>query len=692
MAYLTKRFQKMVGKNGGILKRGSSSRPKGYGMCHECGKPGHFIKDCPLHKQDQYKHNTEKAAKRNSGNSSSESEGDDEQGDTSMMAIESEAAQYDCIALMAKSDNDEDDNDDEPTKCLSNLRQRNKVEFLSKACTIINLVTSKVVLLEKGFKNIYVADFDSMNNGDLTCLSVIDENVELWHRRLGHASFTLLNKLVKKDLVRGLPKSRFKDHMVCDACVKGKQVRSSFKSKKEVSTSRLHELLHMDLCGPMRVPNRGGKKYIFIIVDDYSRFTWTLFLRNKDETFPVFAAFVKNIQVKMSHNVVSIRSYHSTEFDNAKFDKFYAENGISHNFSAPRTPQQNGVVERKNRALEDMTRTMLIDSGIAKSDWVEAVNTACYLVNMCIIRSILNKTPYELLIGRKPKLTHLRTFGCKYFVLNNGKETLGKFDAKNPHDKVDQDGEQSKVLGKFIDMENEKADMMSQVKESNEDVTAESPTNIEEPGSSITIDEEENIVVDIVQGNLDAELRSGTHVNNGSHSEESGSSHNEIQVSNWKHKSSHPLQNVITPLDLGIQTRSKSRISLSFSTFLSQIEPKHVKEALKDADWITAMQDELHQFERNSAPHLWCERLSKFLLENGFTRGKNQQYPISEETRKELARQVYVDDIIFDATNDSLCEEFAKLIGREFEMSMMGELNFFLGLQVKKTHKGTMIS
>nr|XP_016457078.1 PREDICTED: uncharacterized protein LOC107780968 [Nicotiana tabacum] len=158
-------------------------------------------------------------------------------------------------------------------------------------------------------------NFESLNSGDLICLSVVGVDAELWHRRLGHASFSLLNKIIKKDLIRGLPKSKFKDYKVCDACVKEKQARSSFKPKKE------------------------------------------------DETFPVFAAFVKQIQVKMSHNVVSIRSDHGTEFDNAKFDEFYAENGISHNFLTPKTPQKNRVVERKIRTLEDI----VIDSGIPKS-------------------------------------------------------------------------------------------------------------------------------------------------------------------------------------------------------------------------------------------------------------------------------------------------------------------------------------
>ncbi|XP_070040269.1 uncharacterized protein [Nicotiana tomentosiformis] len=136
----------------------------------------------------------------------------------------------------------------------------NKVEFVSQVCTVTNIVTGEVVLVAKRYKNIYVADFESLQNGDLNCLSAINDDAELWHRRLGHASFTLLNKLVRKDLVRGLPKSSFKNHKVCDACVKGKQVRSSFKPKREVSTSKSLDLLHMDLCGPVRVESRGGKK------------------------------------------------------------------------------------------------------------------------------------------------------------------------------------------------------------------------------------------------------------------------------------------------------------------------------------------------------------------------------------------------------------------------------------------------
>ena len=156
----------------------------------------------------------------------------------------------------------------------------------------------------------------------------------------------------------GLPKIDAKDGVVCEDCVMGKQTRVSFKTKKIVSTSRPLELLHMDLCGPMRTRSLNHSRYVLVIVDDFSRFTWTEFLKSKEDTFEHFVALMKRTQWKQGQQLVSIRSDHGTEFENAQFLEFCTEQGISHNFSAPRTPQQNGVVERKNRTLEEMTRTM----------------------------------------------------------------------------------------------------------------------------------------------------------------------------------------------------------------------------------------------------------------------------------------------------------------------------------------------
>ncbi|XP_021752647.1 uncharacterized protein LOC110715354 [Chenopodium quinoa] len=307
----------------------------------------------------------------------------------------------------------------------------NSVSFTSDSCNIINNKSGKVVQEGARRGNTYKVDLNLIPRNNLTCLSVVEDDPLLWHKRFGHASFSLLDKLRSRNLVVGLPIIKFLLYKVCDACVKGKHVCSSFKLKKRASTTNPLELIHMDLCGPMRIQSRSGKKYVLVIVDDYSRFTWFIFLSSKDETFNEFVAFSKKIQKISGHSIVHLRSDHGTEFENSRFDEFCRENGMNHNFSAPRTPQQNGVVERKNQTLEEMARTMLIASGLPRNFWAKAVNTACYILNRVTIRSIINKTLYELFRGRKPNISHLRAFGCKCFVHNNGKKNLGKFDERS---------------------------------------------------------------------------------------------------------------------------------------------------------------------------------------------------------------------------------------------------------------------
>jgi len=213
----------------------------------------------------------------------------------------------------------------------------------------------------------------------------------LWHKRLGHASLSVLNKLISKDLVVGLPSVMYNDDKVCDACARGKQDRTYFKIKNFVGTSRPLKLLHSDLCGPMRITSRGRKRYVFVIVDDYSHFTWTLFLAPKDESFEKFLMLLKKIKKRVGHSLVSLRSNHGKEFENSSFIEYCNEDDVDHNFSAPRTPQQNGVVEHKKRTLEDMTRTMFVASGLHRNFWVEALNTSCYIIDRCMIRSILTR-------------------------------------------------------------------------------------------------------------------------------------------------------------------------------------------------------------------------------------------------------------------------------------------------------------
>ena len=130
------------------------------------------------------------------------------------------------------------------------------------------------------------------------CFISNDENCWLWHKRLAHVNFTQLEKLIKGDLVIGIPSFKFKHDTICEACQKGKQTKTSFKSKKLVSTSRPLELLHMDLIGPARVKSLGGNLYTLVIVDDYSRFTWVAFLSSNIKLLMLFVCLLRNCRMK----------------------------------------------------------------------------------------------------------------------------------------------------------------------------------------------------------------------------------------------------------------------------------------------------------------------------------------------------------------------------------------------------------
>ncbi|GJW96493.1 retrovirus-related pol polyprotein from transposon TNT 1-94 [Tanacetum coccineum] len=207
---------------------------------------------------------------------------------------------------------------------------------------------------------------------DQIFLATIDENSTLWHRRLGHANMRLIQSLASKELVRNIPKLKFDQHF-CDACKIRKQAQASHKAKNIVTTTRCLELLHMDLFGPSAVQSYGGNRYTLVIVDDYSRYTWTRFLKDKTEAFDQFEIFSKKIQNQLGCTIVSIRTDHGREFDNeVQFGEFCNANGITHNFSAPRTPQSNGVVERKNRTLQEM-KPKNVNEALADESWIVAM-------------------------------------------------------------------------------------------------------------------------------------------------------------------------------------------------------------------------------------------------------------------------------------------------------------------------------
>ncbi|KAK1650786.1 hypothetical protein QYE76_068591 [Lolium multiflorum] len=287
----------------------------------------------------------------------------------------------------------------------------------------------KLVLVGYVENNLYVVDLSKESPSFSTCLmaSKHDEGW-LWHLRLGHVNMRNLKKLLKGEHIVGLTGISFEKDRVCSACVAGKQLKKKHPIKSIVTTSRPLELLHLDLFGPSHYDTLGGSKYGLVIVDDYSRYSWVFLLKSKDETHREFIIFAKKAQRMYESEIKAIRTDNGTEFKNYTMQEFVDDEGIKHEFS-PYTPQQNGVVERKNRTIIEMARTMLSEFNSPHNFWGEAISTAVHYSNRLFLRPLHNKTPYELLTGNKPNVMYIRVFGCKCLVKNN-KGKLGKFETR----------------------------------------------------------------------------------------------------------------------------------------------------------------------------------------------------------------------------------------------------------------------
>ncbi|GJX96448.1 putative ribonuclease H-like domain-containing protein [Tanacetum coccineum] len=264
--------------------------------------------------------------------------------------------------------------------------KKNSVLFTDTECVVLSsdfkLTNENHVLLKVPRKdnmyNVYLRNV--VPQGGLTCLfakATLDES-NLWHRRLGHINFKTMNKLVRGNLVRGLPSNIFENDHTCVACQKGKQHTAS---------------------------------------------------STKDETSGILKAFITGIENQINHKVKIIRCDNGTEFKNKEMNQFCEMKGIKREFSVARTPQQNGVAKKKNRTLIEAAKTMLADLKLPTTFWAEAVNTACYVQNRVLVIKPHNKTPYELFNGRPPTISFMRPFRCLVTILNT-LDHLGKFDGK----------------------------------------------------------------------------------------------------------------------------------------------------------------------------------------------------------------------------------------------------------------------
>ncbi|GJV90867.1 retrovirus-related pol polyprotein from transposon TNT 1-94, partial [Tanacetum coccineum] len=517
--------------------------------------------------------------------------------------------------------------------CDSNL----EVAFRQHTCYIRNLEGVDLLTGSRG-DNLYTLSLgDMMASSPICLLSKASKTKSwLWHRRLSHLNFGAINHLARHGLVRGLPKLKFEKDHLCSACALGKSTKKPHKPKSEDTNQEKLYLLHMDLCGPMRVASVNGKKYILVIVDDYSRFTWVKCLRSKDEAPAFIINFLKMIQVRLKETVRRIRTDNGTEFVNQTLREYYEKVDISHETSVARSPQQNGVVERRNRTLIEAACTMLIYAKAPLFLWDKAVAIACYTQNRSMIRSRHGKTPYKLLHNKPPDLSYLHVFGALCYPTNDS-ENLGKLQPKAdigifigyaPTKKAFWIyNRRTRQIIETIHVDfDDLAAMASEHSSSGPALHEITPATISSglvpnPHPSTLVDHPAPEVVALRNEVIAPFLADSTSSPSSTTvdqdapspkipSDQSSSSdyihtivHPDYQISehNSKWTKDHPLENIIGELTRPVSTRlqlHKQALFCYYDAFLTAVEPKTYKDALTQACWIEAIQEELYEFER----------------------------------------------------------------------------------------------
>lgn len=242
----------------------------------------------------------------------------------------------------------------------------------------------------------------------------------LWHFRMGHLNAVDMKKMINQRMVDGLEQVRINtDSGFCESCVLGKQARTSFPKNKDTRSSRILELIHTDLCGPMPTTAHDDSRYFVSFMDDYSRASSIYFLKRKSDVFEKFKEYQAMAEAFHGVKIARLRADNGGEYILNEFKNYCKINGIQLTFTVPYNPEMNGVSERLNRTLQDKATTMLLASNLKHVFWNEAILTANYLKNRSITSAVgkqfLSKTPAGIWFNKKPNLSHLRIFGSECF-------------------------------------------------------------------------------------------------------------------------------------------------------------------------------------------------------------------------------------------------------------------------------------
>jgi transposase InsO family protein len=231
------------------------------------------------------------------------------------------------------------------------------------------------------------------------------------------------------EAVRGLPQLHF-SKQTCTGCQLGKHARTKMPKETKFHASHILQLVHSDVCGPFRTNSLGGARYFVTFIDDFSKKIWIYFIANKNQVLSKFQHLVNLLETSTGRRVQALRSDNGGEYTSADFRDYCLAKGIAREFAPPYTPQRNGIAERRNRSLLNITRCLLMDKSLPAHLWGEAVKTASDLLNLRSTKSHPDKTPEELFTGKKPSISHLKVFGSPVFV-HTTKPSRSKLDPRS---------------------------------------------------------------------------------------------------------------------------------------------------------------------------------------------------------------------------------------------------------------------
>lgn len=648
------------------------------------------------------------------------------------------------------------------------------------------------------------------------CLKVEEEDLgSLWHRRLGHLNNMSIQIMQKKELVKGLPSMKNEGN-VCTVCNVGKQQRGKFPKKSKWRATEKLELIHTDLCGPITPTSNSGKRYLMVLVDDFSRKTWIYFLTEKSEAFETFKEFKNLVEKEAKTAIRGLRTDRGGEFTSEKFNQFCRDHGIKRQLTAAYSPQQNGIAERRNRTIMNMVRCLLSEKELPRTFWPDAARWTTYILNRSVTKAIKDKVPEERWTGMKPNVSYFRVFGSiahvhipvqkriklddrshKCILLGVSEESKAyrlydpiakkitisrdvifeedaKWDWKlsKPEHKELTWGDDKATEEDETDDEAELQPVTEPVSAENENAETEETVDADaqrvetrelESGKQSTRPRRPPVwMQDFVTGEEesnedDALINFAFYVN----SDDPTQFYDAVKEEKWKEamkqeilciEKNHTWELVRLPSEakkIGVKWVYKTKLNeegnvakykarlvakgysqtpgvdytevfapvarwdtirsllavaaqKGWCVFQLDVKSAFLYGELKEEVYVdqpegfikAGEEDKVYRLKKalyglKQAPRAWFSRIESYFLKEGFEKSSYDHTLFLKKTEKHiLLVSLYVDDLIFTGDDESLCAEFKSSMQKEFEMTDMGKMNFFLGVEVHQDCDG----